>query len=435
MLDDLTNLCICTNLSLKDHSGGVDRIVNLAKSVSRNGVNVYLIDRSVRRSLSNLFLNNDKYYQIRNGVFEERPYPARIRFLFPGLIRLNQEILNRLTSVLTFSALSEVCLSYVIDPYQFIKLLYVCSKERIDIIQSELPITVPSSALVKKLLNIPLIYDAHNMETERVRSAANVSKVYAATIRLIERIGCISCDTIFAVSEKDRELFVSSGISCQKITVIPNSVETNTFPTSPNVNKIKSQYKLKDKIVMIFHGSLRYPPNEEACKILANVILPSILERHPDVYLFLVGSDPPRISHPNVIVTGFVKNLHDYIAAADIAVVPLLRGGGTRIKILEYMACGKPVVSTIKGSEGLNLQNGSDILIARYPDSNFTDLVNMLIEDRSLRQDIGANARRKVISLYAWKKTAKKAVQCYDEIFRAYEKNRKKYSTRKQGHI
>jgi glycosyltransferase involved in cell wall biosynthesis len=110
------------------------------------------------------------------------------------------------------------------------------------------------------------------------------------------------------------------------------------------------------------------------------------------VHFFLEGKNPPEISHPNYI-TGFVENLPEYIAAADIAVAPLLKGGGTKIKILEYMACGKPVVTTTKGAEGISVQNGIDILISKRPDSEFIDLIIKLIRDKDLKE-VEARAKK-----------------------------------------
>jgi glycosyltransferase involved in cell wall biosynthesis len=130
----------------------------------------------------------------------------------------------------------------------------------------------------------------------------------------------------------------------------------------------------------------------------------------------LVGKNPPKITHPNIITTGFVENLDEHIAAADIGLVPLLKGGGTRIKILEYMASGKAVVSTLKGAEGLNLQNGAEILLTEYPDSKFVDLVLKLIEDGSLRKSMGVKAKEKAELLYDWAKTAEKAVEIYSKL-------------------
>ena len=166
----------------------------------------------------------------------------------------------------------------------------------------------------------------------------------------------------------------------------------------------------------MFHGPLNYPPNKEAVGILVNSVLPEILAKYPDVRLLIVGSDPPKIFHDKIVVTGFVKNLSQYIAAADIAVVPLKSGGGTRVKILEYMASGKAIVSTLKGAEGLNLKNGQDILMTKHPDSKFVDSVLKLIEDSNLRRNMGINAKKKAELFYSWEKTANKAVKIYNEL-------------------
>lgn len=412
----MINICICTDLWLKTYHGGVDRIIKFARNISKHGVNVYLVDRSRKKSLSALFLDGDKYYKMENGVLKERCYPFYIKFLFPGIIKFLQESLNKLLSLLTRTLESEVTLFYTIDPYLIVKLFFVCKKEKIDLIQCEFPTTTFSSFMVKKVLGIPLIYDAHNIESERIKSMANVSNLYVTITRQIELISCHICDLVFVVSEDDKEQLLSWNIPNNKIKVIPNSVEVNKFSTVIEGSKIRKKYELNNKTVIIFHGTLSYPPNKEAAEILVNNILPRILNKYSSVRLLLVGKSPPKISHPNVVVTGFVENLPEYIAAADIAVVPLLRGGGTKIKILEYMACGKAVVSTIKGAEGLNLQNRREILISKYPDSEFINLVLKLIEDSDLRKNIGINARKKIELLYDWEKTAEKAIDIYGNL-------------------
>lgn len=123
-------------------------------------------------------------------------------------------------------------------------------------------------------------------------------------------------------------------------------------------------------------------------------------------------------------MTGYVENLSEYIAAADLAVVPLLSGGGTKLKMLEYMACGKPIVSTIKAGEGLDLENGKDILMTKYPDMEFVNSIQLLIRDSSLRIRIGSNAREKIEKLYNWEQNAKKAVEVYFSL--AWKKARNK---------
>jgi polysaccharide biosynthesis protein PslH len=410
----LPNLCICTNLCLEDQTGGSDRIIGLAKNVAKQGFKVFLIDLSARKSFRSFLFDSDKYYIIQNGNLSEEYYPFLITFLFPGIIKFFQEIINRLVSVVSFSSFSAVGLSYLIDPYLIVKILYVCKKQRIDLLQNECTVTCPSAFVVKKMLNIPLVYDAHNIEVEMTKSLSNASRIYIAGLKLVEKSCFLLSDSVFVVSETDKAVALSWGIPEKKLAVIPNSIDMRIVST--NVTDIRKRLHVEDKIVLIFHGTLSYPPNQEAAIILAEEIMPKITEKEPTSILFLVGKDPPKIKNPNVIATGFVENLADYISAADIAVVPLLKGGGTRVKILEYMASGKAVVSTLKGAEGLNVKNGTDILMTKDVGSKFISFVLELIADTSLRNNISKNAKRNAESLYNWQKTAVKAVEIYKKL-------------------
>jgi glycosyltransferase involved in cell wall biosynthesis len=115
----------------------------------------------------------------------------------------------------------------------------------------------------------------------------------------------------------------------------------------------------------------------------------------------------------NVTFTGYVENLPEYIAAADLAIVPLTKGGGTRIKILEYMACGKPVVSTCIGAEGLDVENGKEIILVDDIFDSFVEKVVELIDNKELRIKVGENARKKVIEKYNWYKACREARKIY----------------------
>jgi glycosyltransferase involved in cell wall biosynthesis len=329
-----------------------------------------------------------------------------------------QEIFNRLISKITLTTLSEISAAYSLDPYLIVKLFFVCKKEKINLIQCELPITGPSSFIVKKILNIPLVYDAHNVETERVSGMPNVSGIYVAITRILENTVCKISDTIFTVSQRDKDQYALRGTPEQKIVVIPNSIDTKKLSNIGDGTRVKNKYNLYGKTVLIFHGPLKYPPNEEAAKLLAKTIIPEIVAKYPNVYLLLVGEQPPKITQDHIIVTGFVENIYEYIAAADIAVVPLQSGGGTRIKIVEYLACGKAIVSTLKGAEGLNLQDSQDIFLTEDPDSKFIDSIIKLIVDPELRKKMGANAKNKAQQLYDWTKTTEKAVENYNKLIK-----------------
>jgi glycosyltransferase involved in cell wall biosynthesis len=417
------NICICTDLSLKTYHGGIDRIVNFATAVSKSGATVFLVDRSRDRSITALLFDKDRYYRMEKGVARKRSFPLSMRFLFPGLIKLMQEALNKGLSVLLRTMPSEVTLFYAVDPYLVAKLFFVCKKESVNLVQCEFPTTIFPSFLVKSFLKIPLVYDAHNVESERLRTMPRVSKLYATFMAQMEIIGANISDQVFAVSEKDKEKLLALNIPRDKIKVVPNSVQIDKFSPAVDGTEVRNKYGLNGKTIFIFHGALGYAPNKEAIAILLDSIMPAILKKYPFSYLLLVGKDPPRLPKSNVLATGFVENLPKYIAAADIALVPLLRGGGTKIKMLEYMACGKAVVSTWKGAEGLNVQNGKEALLCERPDSQFVELVFKLVEERDLMNTIGMNARKKIESCYDWQKNSRSALAIFCSLISGSRKN------------
>jgi polysaccharide biosynthesis protein PslH len=408
-------LCICTDLWLGLQSGAIERILKFAENVSKQDVKVYLIDRSIKKSFSGIFSDDDKYYTLENGQITEHRFPFYVRFILPGVVKFLQGSLDHWISRLTRTSLNEPGYSLFVDPYLLVKLFYICKTERINLIQCEFPCTTFSSWIIKKMSGIPLIYDAHNIESERIRTMKNVNKIHVSIVRKLEIKSCKICDSIFVVSKRDRKHLISWGIPEKKVTVIPNSVEISKFYPELDDQRIRKQYKLENAFLIIFHGSLNYLPNMEAVEILIK-ILPQILEKYPGVYLLIVGKNPPKISNPHIITTGFVQNPIEYIAAADLAVVPLVSGGGTKLKMLDYMACGKAIVSTEEGAKGLDLANKKDILTTPYPDSKFIDLVMQAIEDADLRQKLGENARKKVKQLYDWETNAAKAISIYREL-------------------
>ncbi len=114
----------------------------------------------------------------------------------------------------------------------------------------------------------------------------------------------------------------------------------------------------------------------------------------------------------NVSLTGYVSNLLDYIHAADICVVPLRSGSGTRLKILEYMAAGKPIVSTVIGAEGIPVRNHTDAILTKEVDHEFIDSVSQLILDEDFAEKIGASAKD-FAGRFDWKSVSKRLYDLY----------------------
>jgi glycosyltransferase involved in cell wall biosynthesis len=197
------------------------------------------------------------------------------------------------------------------------------------------------------------------------------------------------------VSEEERRLLQAAVPGARNIHVIPNGVSIEEY----NVPGI-----LPQPGSLIFTGSFRYRPNHQAMVWFIERVLPRIQEQVPGVTLTITG-DPAGLPLPEragVIQTGFVDNVKPYIARAWASVVPLLIGGGTRLKILEAMSLKTPVIATSKGAEGLAAVPSEHLLIADSPE-DFARQAVSLLRDASLRERLSASAYRLVAGTYDWK--------------------------------
>jgi glycosyltransferase involved in cell wall biosynthesis len=172
---------------------------------------------------------------------------------------------------------------------------------------------------------------------------------------------------------------------------------------------------------LVYHGTYSYPPNLEAIRILVNEILPRLNARGLPAAVLAVGPNPPDWDlHPDVVFVGGVDAVAPYIKSADIAVVPLQQGGGTRMKVLDYFAAAVPVVSTSKGVEGLGLADGEQVLI-RDGHDEIADAVACLIRDEARAKALGAAGRR-YVEQFDWLNIARRYVGLLDPIARRIEK-------------
>jgi len=125
-----------------------------------------------------------------------------------------------------------------------------------------------------------------------------------------------------------------------------------------------------------------------------------------------LGADPPdRDLHPRILFSGGVDSVAPYIKAAHVAVVPLLKGGGTRMKVLDYFAAGIPIVSTAKGVEGLEVRDGIQLLVRDDWDA-FAAAVACLLREKELTRTLGTAGRR-FAEQYDWLTIAGRYVGLY----------------------
>lgn len=202
-------------------------------------------------------------------------------------------------------------------------------------------------------------------------------------------------DTVIAVSDGDRDHFHRE-YDWQHAQTIDTAVDTDYF--HPNGTPSKSGN-------IVFLGSLDWLPNQDGVRFFVEKVWPRIHAQEPDAVFQIVGRNPSRSverleEHEGVKVVGTVPDVRPYLAEASVVVVPLLVGGGTRIKIFEAMAMGRAVVSTTLGAEGLPVQHGHDLVLADGA-GDFSNAVLMLLQDESRRNTIGENARQLVNHRYS----------------------------------
>jgi polysaccharide biosynthesis protein PslH len=156
---------------------------------------------------------------------------------------------------------------------------------------------------------------------------------------------------------------------------------------------------------ILFIGDLSWAPNAEGVRWFAKDVWPSLSKVRPRATVEVMGRRAPAdlasLAGPRFVFTGEGGDTRPHWRDAAVAVVPLLAGGGTRLKILEAAACGVPVVSTSIGAEGLSLVEGEEILRRDEP-AAFAEAVAGLLADSATRRRIAASARKRVETEYGW---------------------------------
>ncbi len=244
-----------------------------------------------------------------------------------------------------------------------------------------------------------IIYHAHNVEYV-LRRQKN-SALIAALTKWAERRLLRKTDLNTAVSEIDARRFEQ--LYGLRPLLLPNGVDLERFQAvgQEEIESVRKKYHLTGKLVL-FMGLTSYPPNREAIDFLIDRVFPDLFARLPEARLALIGGDVGR-QRPWLIAPGNIpyQEIPAFIAACHICVAPLFSGSGTRLKILEYMASSKPVVSTAKGAEGLRIEPGKNIVVV--DEADFGKAVEELLRDPERAAEIASAGLKVVEQEYSWK--------------------------------
>jgi len=245
------------------------------------------------------------------------------------------------------------------------------------------------------------ILDLHNIESvlhERCAQSESgplsyVHRVFGEASLKRERDWFARCSTVLATSDQDAAAVRRIAPSA-RVAVYPNAL-----PSMPRPNH-------EDQEAIVFSGNMEYHPNITAVRFFRERIWPSLRERWPKLVWRLVGRNPHAVASftrgdPRIEIVGPVENAVCELARSRIAVVPLLSGSGTRLKILEAWAAGLPVVSTTLGAEGLPVTREKAAFLADNP-QDFADAVTRLLACTHLRQELGDAGRLLLEKEFTW---------------------------------
>jgi glycosyltransferase involved in cell wall biosynthesis len=266
----------------------------------------------------------------------------------------------------------------------------------------------------------PLVLDTHEIAHDLARQMASRSpgpyrRLYGSLnwrkLRREELSAFRAAEGICACSAAD-ERRILADVPGARTRVIPNAANVDHYRSRPGD-------PAPDGRTVLFFGLLSTFPNIDGVKFLLDEIWPRIAAARPEARLKIAGANPSAElqaqAGPRVEITGFIEDLRPHLASAAVVVVPLRFGGGTRLKIVEAMAMGRPVVSTRLGAEGIDAVPGKDILLEDEA-APFADAVIRLLDDAQRAGDMGRAGRDLAERKYSWKAAADSLEAFFHEV-------------------
>lgn len=264
------------------------------------------------------------------------------------------------------------------------------------------------------------ILDEHNIEYELLARAIWLERslprrlfamVEYPKVRRAERRAWRRFDGCVVTSEREVPE-IRRFAPGRPVAAVPNGVDTDYF--APQRRTTASG--------LVFTGLMRYRPNVDGITYFVKEVLPLVHEIRPDVTLTIVGwgnnDEVDALLGPKVRATGRVADVRPYLAGAAAVVAPVRIGGGTRLKVLEALAMGKPLIATSTACEGLDLVDGRDLVMADGPRA-FADAVLRILADQKYGARLGDAGRRVVAARYSWVSSIARLEELHDSGLRA----------------
>lgn len=297
------------------------------------------------------------------------------------------------------------------------KLVEILKKDKYDIVQLEMIYMAPYIETIRENSDAVIVLRAHNVEHliwDRIAKKTKFlpKRCYlnhlVRTLKNYELSVLDKVDGIAAITYRDAAFFRGE-----------TAVPVIDVPFGVNPDEFKPHYEVKSNPTLYHIGSMNWMPNEEGIFWFLDKIWDKVAKRNPDLQLNLAGRNMSKwllkLKKKNVNIFGEVPDAKEFVKNNDIAIVPLLSGSGIRIKIIESMAMGKTVITTMVGAEGIQYSEYENIIIADSP-GKMVEVICKIIKEPDEAQRIGWNARRLVEDIYDNKKIIERLLIFYDEI-------------------
>jgi glycosyltransferase involved in cell wall biosynthesis len=262
-----------------------------------------------------------------------------------------------------------------------------------DVVQIESPFLLPYVDAIRATSRARIALRSQNVEFRIWEGLAQIERNplrrvalrrIAASLRAYELRAMQQLDAVLPISDADAADFRRLGITVP-MHVVPCGARIASCDIAPEPGTVG------------FIGSLDFLPNQDAVRWILNELWPRVLSAAPDARLSIAGSSPPDWLRDRVLAN--VRDAAAFVCAQSVVIAPLFAGGGMRIKVLDSMALGKPIVATTIGAGGIDAEPGREIVIADDVVS-FADAVVRLLRDGDTAARIGAAAKAKVRELY-----------------------------------
>lgn len=383
-----------------DHGAAV-KIVETARALSRQQCEVALVTDA-----------RDHYWLFRDGDATRMSLPPWLRALARPVAMTKLDHYTK--DIPESNAFLYLPLS---DGSFFWRALYVAGKYRVDVLHAEFPAYAGPLQEVGAILGKPVVMVEHNVEYQRLKDQVpDLDDERFLRFRAIEIQLANRSDAVVCVSDNDRRRLASDGVHDGLLTTIPHGIDLQSFDQASGEGLRKKLSIPGDAPVIAYHGTFSYPPNRRALQILNDEILPRLNDLGVQAHVLAIGHQPPSGVDANIHCTGSVENVASWLKAADIAVVTLQDGGGTRMKIIDYFAAGLPVISTSKGIEGIPASDGVEAII-RDDWQEISNAAAELFAHAEQRRSL-ATAGRVLAQSLDWNHIASRYLQLYRSIAR-----------------